>query len=250
MLRELPFDIQVSNIKYVITELMQKYQTDTFETIDLASRYVLREINFDKVFNYLADLGEIDIINKGDPVSGLGSDTSTIRAFRVTEKFGSFPGVAINVPVTTLIISGIESELPKMMQAYGLLASLENRLRFFIVSYLEKNKGPNWWDRCISKAVKDNIERNKNHPLTGWHIELPKHDIQYTAFSDLANIIINNWDVFEQVFKNQSHVKTYLESIEIPRNTIAHSNVLSKDMMQELELNSRKILNLIEERYP
>jgi hypothetical protein len=247
MLKELPFDIQIRDIKYVIKQLIEKYQTDTFETIDLASRYNLREINIDKVFNYLADLGEIDIINRDIPVSGLGSDISTIRAFRVTEKFGSLPGITINVPVTTLIISSYESELPKMMQAYGLLASLENRLRFFIVSYLEKNKGPNWWDQCISKAVKDNIDRNKNHPLTGWHIELPKHDIQYTALSDLANIIINNWDVFEHAFKNQSHIKTYLESLEIPRNTIAHSNVLSKDMMQELELSSRKILNLIEQ---
>jgi len=129
-----------------------------------------------------------------------------------------------------------------MMSAYGLFASFENKLRFFISSFLEQNKGSDWWETNVPKKVKDNI---KEHRHEKWHIQLPKNPIQYTDFSDLIKIINKNWDIFEVVFKNQALTKTYLESLEIPRNTIAHSNVLSESMCSELKINIEKILNLI-----
>jgi hypothetical protein len=240
-MRKLPWDAQVEYVKGVIKNMVDIYQDDTFSTEDIGHppfrHRVIGKWNSRRVLSYLAELGEVEIL-KDDP---------NIIEFKIKEKFGKVPNVNIEVPVTEHIIKSFEEDLRRMMSAYALFVSFENKLRFFISYLLEQNKGPDWWETNVSKQVKDNI---KTHSLHDWHIQLPKSNIQYTDFSDLIKIINKNWDLFEDVFKDQVVTQTYLESLEIPRNTIAHSNVLSESMFRELELYSSKILNLIDHYKP
>lgn len=236
--RELPFNVQVDSVKNYLKRLMDMFQDNHFDTEDMSNhqgRQVVGAGKVDriKVLRYLAELGEIDILKEdGDFID-----------FKITEKFGKIPEVTIDIPVTNHIIESFNNELPKMMSAYALLAAFENRLRFFISSLLKQNKGSDWWETSVPKKVKDKI---RTHRLDDLQIQLPKHNIQLTTFSDLIKIINNNWDVFEEVFKNQTHIKVNLESLEIPRNTIAHSNVLSKSMHEDLEIKTNNIHNIMD----
>ena len=236
-MRELPLDNQITVVRQIIKQLMDIYKDINFSSDDIknppfAKQIVLKRLNLPKVLSHLESLKEIKIVDN------IGS----IVKFQVTELFGNLPSINVQIPVYSHVIANFESSLVQMMTAYGLIASFENKLRFFLASTLEKSKGTDWWDKSIPQSVKKNI---KSHRLQQWHIELPKSNIQYTDFSDLISIIINNWDIFQPIFKDQSLIKTYLESLEIPRNTIAHSNVLSSSMFKELELYISKILNLI-----
>jgi len=237
--RELPFHVQITKTKNLIKHLVDMFEDDHFDTEDLKNhkgRSVVGEgsLNRIKVLKYLHDIGEIYILKEnGDYIK-----------FKITEKFGIIPTVNVEVPITEHMINAFNDDLPKMMAAYGILSGFENRLRFFISSQLEQYKGSDWWDTQVPKKIKDNI---KNHRLEKWHISIPKNNIQYTDFPDLKNIINKNWDIFEDVFINQNHINVYLEQIEVPRNTIAHSNVLSKSMYDDLKNNTEKILNLIDQ---
>ncbi len=75
---------------------------------------------------------------------------------------------------------------------------------------------------------------------------MPKIDIQYTNYDDLKYIIKNNWKYFEKVFIKQDTIIPSLEFLETPRNNIAHSNVLSRKMFDDLYYHSKKIIELID----
>ena len=248
-MRELPLSTQVRTIKDNISQLVQIYQDNTFNTDDVRNPYPGQRLSprffegydFNKVFLYLESIGEIIILNR------TGGEIAPYFEFRITEKFNTQPKLTITVPVTTQIVKEFEDALPKMMSAYASLAILENRLRFFIKDKLEEKYGSSWWD-YIPKKVKENIEYKKTNGATGWHIQLPKSDIQYTEFTDLIKIIKNqdNWDnIFKPIFHEQNLIETPLTLLEIPRNTIAHSNVLSNDMLEQLERYCKDILNCL-----
>lgn len=244
--RELPFNSQIKKVKDKINKLVYTFEDDEFDTIDLSPprkggmRMTIRSITTGKVdeikvLKYLAGIGEITILKE---------ENNYIK-FKLTEKFGAPPTVKVEISTTHHIIESFKEDLDKMMKAYGILVIFENKLRFFISSFLEEEVGPDWWESNVPIGVKNNI---KTHRLNGWSKELPKQNIQYTDFKDLRKIISSNWkDLFEKVFKNLNHMNTYLEQIEIPRNTIAHSNVLSESMYIDLKNNTDKILNLVEQ---
>jgi hypothetical protein len=237
--RELPFHKQITKTKDLIKRMVNQFEDDHFDTEDIKNhkgRSYVGEGRVDriKVLKYLSDIGEINILKEED----------NYIEFKVTEKFGSLPTVKVEVPITEHIINSFNDDLPRMMAAYGILSGFENKLRFFISSQLEQYHGSDWWNTQVPKKIKDNI---KNHRLEKWHISIPKKNIQYTDFHDLKNIINKNWEIFEDVFMDQNHIKVFLEQIEIPRNTIAHSNVLSKSMYDDLKNYTEKILNLIDQ---
>jgi hypothetical protein len=242
MIKELPFNTQAAKMKSIITQLIQTYQTDTFEFQDIINRVHradLYEINFDKVFNYLSNLGEIEIDENRGLVGGIGSTNCDYLVFRVTEKFGKLPAISVSIPITKSI-TDIEPEIDNMMSIYGILAVFETNLRRFIVKTLDREKS-GWWN--TSYPLYNTIQVRKADPRRRWHIESPRHDIQYAYLRDLSKIIDDNWDVFSNIFgKDDKHVILgLLRLIEVPRNTISHSNVLSKSQQDMLKLHTERI---------
>jgi hypothetical protein len=58
-------------------------------------------------------------------------------------------------------------------------------------------------------------------------------------FGDLAKLIINNWEEFDDLLPNQSWVQSRLDEAERSRNVIAHTNILSSEESSRLEMYLR-----------
>lgn len=255
-MRELPFDSQVKYVKGIIKELIKYFKDDQFSTDDIINPpfnhlvVYYGRINLSKVLEYLDGIGEIKITERRRIIHPGWGDSGDYDFKVITDKLGKIPSVNIDVPVSKRIIQKqyFDENLEMMIAAYALLASFENRLRFLIASILKKNFGNDWWKTNVPKKIKDSVNRKKEDNLRGWHVDEPKQEIQFTDFSELKSIITKdeNWPLFEEVFGRKDVLENSLTFLEIPRNIIAHSNVLSKEMCTELRFYIKKINNLMD----
>ena len=60
--------------------------------------------------------------------------------------------------------------------------------------------------------------------------------LQQLDFSDLAKLIVNNWQEFEDLLPTQSWVQSRLDDAERSRNVIAHTNILSSEEAARLDM--------------
>ena len=257
-MRELPFDTQMKYVKDIIKELIKYFKEDQFSTEDIVNppfRHLvvyINRINLPKVLDYLDEMGEIEIIKRNNLIYPGWGDGPNDFEFKIinTDEFGEIPSANIEVPLSSHIIQKqyFDENLEMMMVAYALLTSFENRLRFLIASILEKNFGDNWWKTNVPKKIKDSANRKKEDNLRGWHMDERKQEIQFTDFNELKSIITKdeNWLLFEEVFGRKDVLENSLTFLEIPRNIIAHSNVLSKEMCTELKFYIQKINKLMD----
>lgn len=255
--RQLPFDIQIKHTKETIARLMKTFRDDKFTVDDIKLhkhfRYKLTDGGMDvlKVLDYLVGLGEIKILNyrtsEGEIIT-FREEHSFINEFKVTEKFGKIPNMNLDIPAPTHLYS--EADVKKMSEDYALFAGFENNLRFFIADILKENKGLDWWENNVPEGIIKSVRIKKNDTSRRWHIEEPKNNIQFTDFKELVGIITyyKNWKgLFEDIFDDQEIIRSYLKQLETPRNTIAHSNILSKEMKKDMEFHIKKINDLLDQ---
>lgn len=115
----------------------------------------------------------------------------------------------------------------KMSSAYTTLFCFENSVRRLVADRLKETKGSGWWNEFSSVNIKKRVEdRIKKDSKNKWHAPRAQENIAYCDFGDLCDLIINNWECFEDLFPTQDWVKTRLNDLEPSRNTIAHHNIL------------------------
>jgi Swt1-like HEPN len=125
----------------------------------------------------------------------------------------------------------------KALPAYLAFFCLENSVRELVQERLAENHGPEWWVDCASSPIKTKVtDRQQQEGAKRWHVRRGEHEIYYTDFGDLKNLIRNNWADFEDVFPDQNWVSTRLDELEASRNVIAHSNLLDDREMQRISL--------------
>ncbi|EHM17613.1 hypothetical protein MBOL_41990 [Mycobacteroides abscessus subsp. bolletii BD] len=64
-------------------------------------------------------------------------------------------------------------------------------------------------------------------------------EIYYTDFGDLASLIRNNWDDFDDLFPHPEWVISRFSELELSRNIVAHNNSLEKNEMDRIKLYLR-----------
>lgn len=59
----------------------------------------------------------------------------------------------------------------EMATVYAAIAAFENTVREFVVKILIENVGENWWEQCVSSAIrkKPNLGRKRKIKLNGIH---------------------------------------------------------------------------------
>ncbi len=122
------------------------------------------------------------------------------------------------------------------LQAYRILFELENEIRNFVVSGLYAKYKERWLD-CIpesdgwnqakgrhARRRKDAWTRHQVYPL-----------LSYSFFSDLKELIEENWSIFGAHFQPRQKFLVYFDKLEELRNDIAHNRPLSHSNLSELE---------------
>lgn len=93
----------------------------------------------------------------------------------------------------------------KMSSVYVALYCAENMLRDFIVDRLSETKGIDWWEKCVPKKVRDEVQKLKDkEEKNKYYSNRSNSNIGYTMLGNLTNIIIYNWDDFSDIIPSPS----------------------------------------------
>ena len=136
----------------------------------------------------------------------------------------------------------------KMADAYISLYVLENYIRQYIDAKMTEKYGNNYMDSiAISRRVKSGIESRRNEEQSKKWLPLRgDKDLFYMDFTDLADVIVNNWDCFENDSPDQRWIKVKIQEMYDIRCLIAHNSYISEDNIQLLNLTTKQILSQLQ----
>jgi hypothetical protein len=143
----------------------------------------------------------------------------------------------------------LEDAADRMQQAYRLLFLLENSLRQLIEQELKNQFGEaNWWEKGATHDAKEESERNQQDPRWKWHEPVTASPLNYVKFETLHDIVVNkNWGIFKDILGPQATFSSNFKNVEVPRNLIAHNNVLSSEAFYDFCRSAGKLLSIIKE---
>lgn len=116
----------------------------------------------------------------------------------------------------------------RMAAVFVAISAFENMMRDFIERIMKDAIGENWWAEKapanLRKKVDTRIAKEQKVP---WHTPRGKKELNYTDFGDLADLIVSQWDHFEQDVQDQGRIKSIFNIIELSRNACMHGGDLS-----------------------
>jgi hypothetical protein len=141
-----------------------------------------------------------------------------------------------------------EDAVDRMAQAYELLFRLENKLRNLIEKKLKEKFGDSdWWSKGATHNAREKYEDRRQDPRRRWHLLEDTSPLYFVDFEDLHDIIVNkNRDLFEQYIGPIDRFSVNMKSLEIPRNMIAHNNVLPSEEYYDFRRTAEALLRVIE----
>lgn len=133
----------------------------------------------------------------------------------------------------------LRSEAASMAKHYAIFYCLENSIRSLIVERLEEVHGPDWWEKAVPDAVKQNCEKNRKKELAAGITPRSQDLIDYSNFGELGEIIKSNWDIFGDMFRDIRGLERVLGNLNTLRAPIAHCKALAEDEVKRLHLSLR-----------
>lgn len=127
----------------------------------------------------------------------------------------------------------------KMARLYATLHCFENEVRQLIRERLLEKVGDNWLDKLPGRVRGKAESRQKDAAENSW-LEGEKSDLLgFADFGDLASIIADNWNHFEDIIPSQHWLKQRMDELERCRNFIAHNRELQQAEYQRVYLYIR-----------
>ncbi len=142
------------------------------------------------------------------------------------------------IPKVDVVLSTtLARDAQEMAKLYTVYYALENSMRVVITRVLEKSSGKAWWMECVPGHVQKNVsDRKQKESQKPWHGKRNAHNIYYSDFRDLRQIIEKNWSSFSVISPDRPWITNMLEQLEHPRNVMAHHNPVSKNDRKRVEL--------------
>lgn len=141
----------------------------------------------------------------------------------------------------------LEDAADRMQRAYRLLFLLENNLRQLVEQQLKRQFGDvDWWEKGATREAKKERDKNQRDPKWKWHESIAASPLNYVYFPTLHDIIVNkNWEIFEAALGPEARFSADFQSLEVPRNLIAHNNVLSQQEFYDFCRTANRLLEII-----
>lgn len=134
----------------------------------------------------------------------------------------------------------------QMQRWYRMLFVFENLVRDFLITRFTELDGEAWFDKRATSSMKKKVaDRQGDEEKNQWHVGRNKEAIYYLDFGDLGLLITNHWDVFKDFFDNQTWILARIQDSERTRNVIAHTNLLTSEEGQRLEMYLRDFIRQI-----
>lgn len=124
----------------------------------------------------------------------------------------------------------------EMARLYAVLHCFENAVRTMIRETLEEKDGPDWIEK-LPKKVKEYADSRQKAAFEDSWIEGEKTDLLgFVDFGHLSSIVIERWELFEDIVPSQHWLKQRMDELEKVRNFIAHNRMLLPSEFQRLYL--------------
>ncbi len=131
-------------------------------------------------------------------------------------------------------------EADGMATVYAAFYCIENSVRELIDDRLTERHGASWWSTHASPRIKKDADKLKaEEEKNKYHVPRASAMIGYTTFGNLAQLILNNWQDFSDLFPNQPWVSSRLNDLEISRNVIMHTGLLPDLEIDRIESIAR-----------
>lgn len=158
------------------------------------------------------------------------------RASRVAQS--SYPLVSRKESTAAIVIG---------RDTYPQIFLLENSIRKLIISELKAKHGIHWWEKGVSRTIRDQVQsiirKEERYPHREKRGVEP---IYYSNFDHLKEIILNNRDTFKDTIINFDWFKVEMEQVYMARNSLAHSAIISEDDRARIRLFYRDWARLLE----
>lgn len=141
----------------------------------------------------------------------------------------------------------VRAEAREMAVHYELFYCLEVSIRGLIREKLQAELGDTWWGAAdvpepVRKSVKENMQRDVDSGFT----QRSDHEIDYTTFGELAEIVRKNWTHFADIFNSEKAFNRVMHSLNLLRGPIAHCSPLAEDEAVRLRLTLKDWFRLME----
>ena len=125
----------------------------------------------------------------------------------------------------------------QMCRVYSQVYCFENSVREVVRERLEQKHGADWWEEGVSQKIRERAEgRQKTDADNSW-LEGDAVDLlSFVEFGDLARIIINAWEEFQDLIPSQHWLQQKFDELEQARNFIAHNRLLLPSEFQRIEM--------------
>jgi methionine synthase II (cobalamin-independent) len=140
----------------------------------------------------------------------------------------------------------LRSEAATMSKHYEVFYCLEVSIRRLIAETLEGAHGKAWWDTTVPQTVRDNAKANMQREIDSAVTLRSEHDIDYTTFGELGEIVRTNWASFDAIFSSQKAFTKIMTSLNMLRGPIAHCCPLAEDEIVRLRLAVKDWFRLME----
>jgi hypothetical protein len=204
--------------------------------------YVLAHQKGLDLTKYINDKAAVDrirgMVPRGSPAPAQASPAPK----KATTATGPRPSRLVRVGTTGSAVdlklsATVADEAARMAELYPKMYLLENSIRSVINRVLTAKHGKDWWDTQAPSAVRKLVQGRKDkEDRVPWHGKRGAHEIYYSDFSDLRNIIEKNWADFDAIIHKQQWISQWLEELEPARNTLAHHNPVSENEQKRIEV--------------
>lgn len=140
----------------------------------------------------------------------------------------------------------LRTEAAQMAKHYEVFYCLEKNIRKLISETLESARGENWWETCVPKQVKENVQKNIQREIDSGVTLRSENEIDFTSFGELGEIVKSNWDSFDAIFSSEKAFTKIMTSLNMIRGPIAHCSPLGEDEVVRLRLTLKDWFRLME----
>jgi hypothetical protein len=121
----------------------------------------------------------------------------------------------------------LRAEAASMATHYAIFYCLENSMRELIVERLEEVHGPDWWNKSVPEAVRQNCDKSQKKEQQAGITPRSQDLIDYSNFGELGEIIKANWSIFGDTFRDMRALERILGNLNTLRAPIAHCKALA-----------------------
>jgi hypothetical protein len=201
--------------------------------------YVLAHLEGMDLTKYLEQV-TVDRIRGMLPKTGAPTPNRASTRPKVTDKrtvrVGPNLRLVDDMAVDAMLPAPVAEDARRMASIYPKLYLFENSLRNVIIRVLSAKYGKDWWAK-VPRPVRDTVtDRKATEARKPWHGKRGTHEIYYSDFGDLRDIITKNWVDFQDIFLTQTWITQRLDELEPPRNILAHNNPMSKQEEKRIDV--------------